>query len=158
MILATGEPFGGPIKLRGIAFYIKLSMRVAVRKCAIKAAWKSKSLLRCRRFCNVIDLIMLFKAHILSYIEYRTAGVHCSCSSVLAELDDVQSRFISQFDLSEESAFMSFNMAPCVLSVTSACSESPTELLCVKGLLLFQSDISVGLRRSDRTCRKHSTC
>ena len=37
MILATGDPFGGPIKLLGIDFDSKLSMRVAVHKCAVKA-------------------------------------------------------------------------------------------------------------------------
>ena len=65
MIIATSDPFGGPTKLLGIDFDNKLCMRQAVHKCAIKAAWKSKSLLRCRRFCNVVDLVMLFKARIL---------------------------------------------------------------------------------------------
>ena len=112
MILATVDPFGCPIKLLGIDFDSKLNMRVAVHNCAIRAAWNKKLLLRCRRFYNVVDLMMLFKAHILSYIEYRTAGVHFACSTVLAELDDVQSRFISQLDLGQESAFMNLNMAP----------------------------------------------
>ena len=66
MIIATSYPFGGPTKLLGIDFDSKLSMRVAVHKCAVKAAWKSKSLLRCRRFCNMVNLVVLYKAHILS--------------------------------------------------------------------------------------------
>ena len=62
MIIATSDPFGGPTKLLGIDYDSKLSMRVAVHKCAVKAAWKSKALLRCRRFCNTVDLVMLYKA------------------------------------------------------------------------------------------------
>ena len=55
---------------------------------------------------------MLYKFHILSYIEYRTAGIHFACPSVLAELHDVQSRFITQLELSEEGAFINFNLGP----------------------------------------------
>ena len=48
----------------------------------------------------------------LSYIEHRTAGVHFASTSVLKELDDVQVRFLHQLELSEESAFMNWNLAP----------------------------------------------
>ncbi len=55
---------------------------------------------------------MLFKSHVLSYIEYRTARVHFASTNVLNELDDVQTRFVRQLDLDEVSAFMSLNLAP----------------------------------------------
>ena len=55
---------------------------------------------------------MLYKSHLLSYIECRTAGIHFASSRVLRELDDVQARFIRQFNMSEEAAFMHFNLAP----------------------------------------------
>ena len=57
-------------------------------------------------------MIMLYKSHILSYIEHRIAGIHFACTSVLAEVDDVQSRFITQLELSEEAAFMHLNLVP----------------------------------------------
>ena len=100
------------MKLLGIDFDNKLQMGSATHKCATKAALKTRALLRSRRFYNHVDLIMLYKSHVLSYIEYRTAGIHFATTSVLIELDDVQSRFLRQLDLSEESALMDFNLAP----------------------------------------------
>ena len=96
MIVATLDSCDGPIKLLGIDFDNKLAMHKAVHKCAIQASLKSRSLLRCRRFYNTADMIMVYKSHILSYIEYRTAGIQFACTSVLAELCDAQSRFINQ--------------------------------------------------------------
>ena len=71
-----------------------------------------KSLLRVRRFYSVSDLLLLYKSHVLSYIEYRTAGLHFAGTSVFNEIDDVQSRFLRQLAVSEESAFAHFNLAP----------------------------------------------
>ena len=55
---------------------------------------------------------MLFKSHVLSYIEYKTAVVYFASTSVLRDLGDVLTRFIRQLELTEESALMSFNLAP----------------------------------------------
>ena len=71
-----------------------------------------KSLLRVRRFYNVSDLIMLYKSHVLSFIEYRTPGIYHASSSVLAEIENIQGRFLNQLEISEEDAFMQFNLAP----------------------------------------------
>ena len=112
MIVSTTDACGGLVKLLGVEFDSKLVMATATHKCAKKAAWKTKSLLRVRRFYSTPDVVMLFKSHVLSYIEYRTAGVHFASTSVLNELDDVQTRFVRQLGLDEISAFMSFNLAP----------------------------------------------
>ena len=112
MIISSTEPFGGPAKLLGIEFDNKLIMATATHKCAQKAAWKMKSLLRVRRFYSTVDLVMLYKSHVLSFIEYRTAGIHFASTSVLNSVDDVQSRFVSQVGLDETNAFMLFNLAP----------------------------------------------
>jgi hypothetical protein len=112
MIISNVAPHGGPAKLLGIEFDNKLIMASATHKCARKAAWKTKSLLRVRRFYTVLDLVVLYKSHVLSYIEYRTAGVHFASTSVLNGLDDVQRNFLRQLDLNEIDAFMSFNVAP----------------------------------------------
>ena len=50
MIISTTDGLGGPAKLLGIEFDCKLSMALAVHKCSRKDAWKTKSLLRARRF------------------------------------------------------------------------------------------------------------
>ena len=112
MIISSTEPFGGPAKLLGIEFDNKLIMSTATHKCAQKAAWKLKTLLRVRRFYSTVDLVMLYKSHVLSFIEYRTAGIHFASTSVLNCIDDVQSRFVRQLGLDETTAFMRFNLAP----------------------------------------------
>ena len=112
MIVATVNPLGGPVKLLGINFDNKLIMANAVHKCATAAAWRTKALLRTRRFYSTLELVLLYKSHVLSYIEYRTPGIHFASTSVLQELDDVQKRFLHQIDLSEETAFLEFNLAP----------------------------------------------
>ena len=137
-------------------------MHKAVHKCAIQASLKSRSLLRCRRFYNTADMIMLYKSNILCYIEYRTAGIHFACTSVLAEVDDVQSRFITQLELSEEAAFMHFNMALlCVrrdISILgvihrAALRKGPPELL-----KFFRREECHSYRRSVRFSHRHSRC
>ena len=55
---------------------------------------------------------MLYKSHILSFIEYRTAGIHFASTSVLNDIDDSQVRFLRQIGLTEVLAFMVFNLAP----------------------------------------------
>ena len=59
-----------------------------------------------------MDLMMLYKSHVLSFIEYGTPGVHFASASVLKDLDDVQKLFLVQIGISEETAFMDFNLAP----------------------------------------------
>ncbi len=112
MVISTVDACGGPTKLLGIEFDNKLVMATASHKCATKAALKTRSLLRSRRYYNTVDLVMLYKSHVLSFIEYRTPGLHFVSTSVLNKIDDVQSRFLHQLDLSEEVAFMNFNLAP----------------------------------------------
>ena len=112
MILSHVDGIGGPIKLLGVEFDCKLNMSTAVHKCARTAAFKTKSLLRCRRFYSLNDLVMLYKSHVLSYVEYRTPAIHLAPTSVLNELDDVQTRFLKELGLSEAAAFMNFNLAP----------------------------------------------
>ena len=58
------------------------------------------------------DLLLLYKSQVLSYLEYHTAGLHFASTSVLNEIDDVQSRFLRQLEVSEESAFAHFNLVP----------------------------------------------
>ena len=112
MVVSTTEACGGPAKLLGIEFDCKLVMSIASHKCATKAAWKTRSLLRVRRFYSTNDLVMLYKSHVLSFIEYRTSGLHFASTSVLNQIDDVQSRFLRQIGVSDEIAFVHFNLAP----------------------------------------------
>ncbi len=112
MIVSTTDSSGGPVKLLGVEFDSKLLMNAASHKCASKAAWKTRSLLRVRRFYPSHELLLLYKSHVLSSIEYRTPGLHFASTSVLDKIDQVQSRCLRQLEISEEAAFDSFNLAP----------------------------------------------
>ena len=160
MIISTTEPYGGPVKLLGIEFGAKLLMTTAVHKCTVKVSWKLKSILRVQRFYGTADLVMLYKSHILSFIEYRTAGIYHASTTVLSELDNVQARFRQQLGLSDVDAFMRFNLAPlCVrrdiamLGVIhrAALLKGPPQLW-----PFFQRKAQTSLRRSARHGERHN--
>ena len=73
-ILSHYEPVGTSFVLLGIEFDTKLSMAKAIHDCVVEVGWKKKTLVRTQRFHCDADLVNLWKSHILSYIEYRTAA------------------------------------------------------------------------------------
>ena len=54
------------------------------------AGWKMRTLLRTKRYYSDADLVMLYKAHLLSYIEYRTAAIYHATRDILYKLDRIQ--------------------------------------------------------------------
>ena len=54
----------------------------------------------------------LYKARLLSFIEYRTPAVYHACSTRLRRVDRIQERFLKEVGLSAEEALLSFNLAP----------------------------------------------
>ena len=82
------------------------------REIAREAGWKVRSLLRCRRFYAQSDLVKLYKAQVLSYIESKTAAIHHAAPSVLECIDRVQRRFLREVGLSESEALHRFKLAP----------------------------------------------
>ncbi len=71
-----------------------------------------QSILLGRRFyCNA-EMLLFYKAHILSYAEYRTPGIYHATSTALAELDHVQTRFLREIGISAVEALLHFNLAP----------------------------------------------
>ena len=63
MVISIANPSGGSVKVLGIDFDSKMVMSTAAHKCATKAARKTMSLLRVRRFYSVSDLLLLYKSH-----------------------------------------------------------------------------------------------
>ena len=71
-------------------------MHKAIRTLVVDCSWRLRALFRVRRFYDFAGLVRLYKAHVLSHIEYRS-GVLChAASSVLAPLDNIQSRFLKE--------------------------------------------------------------
>ena len=68
--------------------------------------------MRTRRFFNDREVVLHYKSHIMSYIEYRTPGLYHACDSTLRPLDKVQSNLFAELGISDEQALRSFNLAP----------------------------------------------
>ena len=111
-ILSSQFPVGEPFKILGLQFDTKLNMRGCVDSCVVEAGWRLKTLMRTHRFFTDVELLGLFKAHILSFIEYRTPGIYHACSSILAPVDRVLSGFLARIDMSESEALIRHNLAP----------------------------------------------
>ena len=87
-------------------------MTLAVQECVNEASWRLRTLLRTQRYHTDAELLLLFKSHILSYLEYRTPAVFHACTSVLHPLDRVLQNFLRQINMSDEEALLNFNVAP----------------------------------------------
>ena len=54
----------------------------------------------------------MFKAHVLSYLEYHTPAVYHAASSALSPLNNVLSSFLKKVGISEVDALINFELAP----------------------------------------------
>ena len=70
------------------------------------------SSIRTRRFYTDADLVVLYKAHLLSYLEYRTPALYHATRAVISRLDAVQHRFLSDVGVDDVSALVHFHLAP----------------------------------------------
>jgi len=111
-VLSLADPCGGDFKMLGVSFDVELSMAEAVEEIVIAASWKLRTLVRTRRFYTDADLIILYKAHLLSFIEYRTPALYHATRTVLNRLDDVQRHFLKDVGVDEVSALIEFHLAP----------------------------------------------
>ena len=91
---------------------VKLLMHDAINPCACEGGWRVRNILWSRRYFSVRELIVLYKSHVLSYIEFRTPAISHASSSALSTLDNVQHRFLRILGVSEEEALVRFSLAP----------------------------------------------
>jgi hypothetical protein len=112
MIISTTEPEGGPIRLLGIDFDAKLQMHTAIGECVREASWRLRTLLRTRRFHTDAELLMLFKAHVLSFLEYRTPAIFHASETALEPLNRVLFSFLRDICMTAQEAILHFNMLP----------------------------------------------
>ena len=85
---------GESFRLLGIIFDLQLTMEEAIGECSIQAHWRLSSLLRSKRFFSLKDFTLLYKAHVLSYLEYRTCAITHAADSHLNALDVIQNRLL----------------------------------------------------------------
>ena len=87
-------------------------MGQAVSEMVASAGWKLRTLLRTRRFYTDADLITMYKAHLLSYLGYRTPAIYHAIRAVLRRLDAVQHNFLRDIGVDDVSALVHFHLAP----------------------------------------------
>ena len=108
----TDHAKGSSVKLLGIDFDSKLQMNETISGCIHEASWRLRTILRTRRFYNDLEMVLHFKSHVLSYLEYRTAGIYHATSIALAPLDHVLDRLLQDINMTTTDALLTCNLAP----------------------------------------------
>ena len=85
---------GESFKLLGVLFDTQLAMTAAIDALAKEMFGKLHGILRARRYHSDDELVRLYKAHVLSYTEYRTAAIYHAEVKALKKIDEVQSRLL----------------------------------------------------------------
>jgi len=111
-IMTLHEPAGTSFTLLGVLFDDGLAMAGAVSHLIDEAGWKLRTLVRTRSFYSDAELIMLYKAHLLSFLEYRTPAIYHATRTILERLDMVQTRFLQKAGVDEVEALVHFRLAP----------------------------------------------
>ena len=103
---------GGCCKLLGIVFDPQLTMQTAVEDLIHACRWKSMALLRSQRYYDTVKMVELWKAHVLSFIEYRTAGIYHAADCHVSRVDNLQTNFLRQIEVSASDGLFQFRLAP----------------------------------------------
>ena len=111
-VLSRSCPHGEDMNMLGVEFDTGLYMDVEISGLAAECSWKLASLTRSHRFFSDYHTVQLYKAHILSYLEYRTAAIYHASSSRLQSLDSIQRRALRMAGMTEHDALMHCKLAP----------------------------------------------
>ena len=99
--MSVSEPFGQAFKLVGLVFNTASSMIGAVQLLTQEAGWKLKMLMRTSWYYDISELVMLYKAHMLSFIEYRNPALYHATRDVSCKLDRVREKFLECEELTQ---------------------------------------------------------
>ena len=111
-IISISDPSGKNFKMLGVSFDPELSMADAIEELVSVASWKLRTLIRARRFYTHADLVLLYKAPLLSFIEYRTPAIYHATRVFLSRLDAIPRGFLKDIGVDEVTALVDFHLAP----------------------------------------------
>ena len=103
---------GDNFKVLGCIFDSQLLMHAASRHVATEAGWRLKVLLRARHHFTTPELVRLYKAQILSFVESSTPALYHAAATTLSRIDRVQTRFLREVGLTELKALQDYRLAP----------------------------------------------
>ena len=112
ILLRRRDAIGNDFRLLGVVFDPQLLMKRGAKKIATEAGWRLKAILRARRYFSTPELMRLYKAHVLSFIESGMPGYYHASPSCLDCIDRVQRRFLREISISEKRALLDFRLAP----------------------------------------------
>ena len=87
-------------------------MEPAINDLAAKAHVRISALLRARQYFSRSALVRMYKAQVLSFIEYATPAIHHAPRFFLAQVDRVQDTFLDEIGLSAQAALLQYGLAP----------------------------------------------
>ena len=87
-------------------------MHMAACEVATGADWRLHTLLKVMRFFTTPELVQLYKAHNLAFVECITPGLDHAAPSVLNLIDKGQRRFLRELELTEVEALELYRFAP----------------------------------------------
>ena len=93
-ILDKSNPSSDSFRFLGINFDVKLKMASAIFECVSICNSKMQAFLRAKKYYSDGDVLRLFKAHILSFIEYRTMAIAHASPILLEAVDDILTRLL----------------------------------------------------------------
>ena len=103
---------GDNFRVLGVHFDPQLRMDHAARVVSTEAGWRLQKLLRARRFYSTRELVHLYKAQVLSYLESSTPGLYHAAHSVLDKVDRVQRRLLRAVGCTELQGLLDHRLAP----------------------------------------------
>ena len=69
-------------------------------------------MLQCRKFYSVPELVKLYRAQVVGFVESKTPAIHHAAPSVLDAIDRVQRRFLREIGMDELTALVRHKLAP----------------------------------------------
>ena len=108
----SAEAEGEDFKILGVTFDCELTMANAVHEVVVEVSWKLRTLARSASYHNDAQLVNLYKARVLGYVEYRTAAVYHATDTVLAPPNRLQDSFLRRLGVEPLEALMEFRLAP----------------------------------------------
>ena len=111
-ILGRTTKDGSNFNLLGVRFDCKLLMTDTVFELGTTCQWKLRAILRTQRFNTSLQLVLLYKAQLLSCIEYRTTAIYHACQHSLDALERVQDKLLEATGMTRLDVLINCNLAP----------------------------------------------
>ena len=111
-VVSHREAEGESFKVLGVKFDCSLTMAEAVHGVVVEVNWKLRTLERSAAYHYDTQLVKLYKARVLGYVEYRIAAVYHATDTVFKLLDKLQDSFLQKLGIAPLEELMEFNLAP----------------------------------------------